>query len=122
MRLVSGKVLERWNTLSDAQITAHVLAGRTALFEVLIRRHNERVYRIVRAVVGADSTAEELVQQVFVDAYANLPHFDRRSHFANWVTRLALKTTGGAGLAASAAHGARSQCSTSKKTLRKQGG
>ena len=59
MHLVNASVLEEWDALSDAQVAAQVLMGRTALFEVLMRRHNERVYRLARALVGNDSTAEK---------------------------------------------------------------
>ena len=46
MHLVSGQVLEQWTSLTDEQIVDRVIAGQTALFEVLMRRHNERVYRL----------------------------------------------------------------------------
>lgn len=92
MHLVSASVLEEWNRLSDTQIAAQVMMGRTALFEVLVRRHNERVYRTVRAIISDDAKAEELLQQIFVNAYANLRQFDRTTPFAIWLTRIALRT------------------------------
>ena len=91
MYLVNAPVLEEWNTLSDAQVAAQVLMGRTALFEVLMRRHNERVYRTVRAIVRDDGRAEEVLEQAYVNAYANLREFDSRRPFANWLTRMAVK-------------------------------
>ena len=91
MHLVSASVLEKWNALSDAQVAAHVVMGRTALFEVLMRRHNERLYRTVRAIVRDDGKAEELLQHAFVNAYANLRQFDPTTPFAIWLTRIAVK-------------------------------
>ena len=41
MHVVNAAVLEDWNELSDEQVVADVLAGHTALFELLMRRHNE---------------------------------------------------------------------------------
>jgi RNA polymerase sigma-70 factor, ECF subfamily len=102
MHVVSAGVLENWNVLSDAQLVAHVVTGRTALFEILLRRHAERVYRALRAIVKDDDKAEELLQRVFVDAYANLRQFDRTQAFATWLTQIAVRTAGsrprGAGL------------------------
>ena len=95
MYFVSASVLERWNRLSDAQIAAQVVTGRTALFEVVMRRHNERVYRTVRAVVRDDAKAEALLQQVFVEAYVKLRQFDRTTSFAIWLTRIAMTTAAG---------------------------
>ena len=91
MYLVSATVLEEWNALSDAQVAAQVLMGRTALFEVLMRRHNERLYRTLRAIVRDDGKAEALLQQAYVNAYANLRTFDSTTPFAVWLTRMAVK-------------------------------
>ena len=91
MHLVNASVLEEWDALSDAQVAAQVLMGRTALFEVLMRRHNERVYRVVRAIVGNDGTAEEVLRQAYVNAYANLRTFDSTTPFATWLMRMAIK-------------------------------
>ena len=96
MHLVNASVLEEWKALTDAEVTALVLVGRTALFEVLMRRHNERVYRTIRAIIGNDGKAEEVLQQAYVNAYANLRKFDSTTPFAIWLTRMAVKaaTTG----------------------------
>jgi RNA polymerase sigma-70 factor, ECF subfamily len=90
MQVVNGLVLERWSTLSDEQVVAEVLAGHTALFEVLMRRHNERVYRAARAIVHDEREAEDVMQQSYVNAYANLRQFDRRAKFSTWLTRIAI--------------------------------
>lgn len=95
MHLVNAAVLDEWDTLSDSRIAAHVVGGRTALFEVLMRRHDERAYRTVRAITGDDSRAEELLQQVFIDAYANLRQFDGTTSFEIWLTRIAVKAAAG---------------------------
>ena len=91
MHLVNASVLEEWKALTDAEVTAQVLMGRSALFEVLMRRHNERVYRTIRAIVGNDGKAEEVLQQAYVNAYANLRKFDSTTPFAIWLTRMAVK-------------------------------
>jgi RNA polymerase sigma-70 factor (ECF subfamily) len=92
MHLVSAAVVEKWNVLSDAEVVAHVVAGRTALFELLMHRHNERVYRTCRAVVADDERAEALVVDAFLDAYASLRRFDGTTPFAIWLTRIALRS------------------------------
>lgn len=90
MYMVSGMVLERWSALSDEQVVAQVLEGQTALFEVLMRRHNERVYRAARAILRDDREAEDVMQQAYVNAYAHLRQFDGRAAFATWLTRIAV--------------------------------
>jgi RNA polymerase sigma-70 factor (ECF subfamily) len=90
MQVVNGAVLERWSALSDEQVVGQILAGQTALFEVLMRRHNERLYRAARAIVRDDSEAEDVMQQAYVNAYAHLRQFNGRSTFATWLTRIAV--------------------------------
>jgi RNA polymerase sigma-70 factor (ECF subfamily) len=90
MHVVSAAVLEAWGGLSDEQIVEKVVAGQTALFEVLMRRHNERVYRAARAIIRNDSEAEDIMQQAYVNAYSHLRQFDGRSRFSTWLTRIAV--------------------------------
>jgi RNA polymerase sigma-70 factor (ECF subfamily) len=90
MQMVSGAVLERWNGLPDEQVVHQVLDGQTALFEVLMRRHNERLYRAARAILRDDREAEDVMQQAYVNAYAHLRQFDGRASFATWLTRIAV--------------------------------
>src|SRR3954468_4465462 len=90
MYMLSGAVLERWSGLSDEQVVAQVLDGQTALFEVLMRRHNERLYRAARAILRDDREAEDVMQQAYVNAYTHLRQFDGRAAFATWLTRIAV--------------------------------
>ena len=90
MHVVSAPVLEGWTCVSDEQIVVRVVAGQTALFEVLMRRHNERVYRAARSIVRDESEAEDVMQQAYVNAYSHLRQFDGRSRFSTWLTRIAI--------------------------------
>ena len=90
MHVVSAPVLEGWTVLSDEQVVSRVLSGQTALFEVLMRRHNERLYRAARAILRHEVEAEDVVQQAYVNAYSCLRQFDGRSKFSTWLTRIAI--------------------------------
>ena len=90
MHVVSGAVLDRWTALSDEEIVARVIEGQTALYEVLMRRYNERVYRAARSIVKDEDEAEDVMQQAYVNAYAHLRQFDHRAKFSTWLTRIAV--------------------------------
>ena len=77
-------------TLSDEDIVTRILAGETALFEVLMRRHNEQVYRAARAILRDEREAEDVVQEAYVNAYTHLAQFDGRAKFSTWLTRIAV--------------------------------
>jgi len=67
-----------------------VIEGETALFEVLMRRHNERVYRAARAILRDEREAEDVMQEAYVNAYSHLAQFDRRAKFSTWLTKIAV--------------------------------
>ena len=90
MHVVSGATLDRWTALSDEEIVNRVVDGQTALYEVLMRRHNERVYRAARSIVRDEDEAEDVMQQAYVNAYVNLRQFDRRAKFSTWLTKIAI--------------------------------
>ncbi|MDQ6891703.1 MAG: RNA polymerase sigma factor [Acidobacteriota bacterium] len=76
--------------VSDEEIVARVVAGESELFELLLRRHNQRVYRVARAVLGNDAQAEDLAQEAWVRAYEHLAEFEGRARFSTWLTRIVL--------------------------------
>ena len=76
-------------SLSDEQVVGRVRAGEVDLYEVLMRRYNQRVYRISRAVLGDAAEAEDVAQEAWVRAYAHLGQFEGRSTFSTWIGRIA---------------------------------
>jgi RNA polymerase sigma-70 factor (ECF subfamily) len=75
---------------TDDALIKRICAGETACFELLMRRHNERIYRTVRAVLGDDADVEDVMQQAYVSAYQHLDRFEGRSRFSTWMTRIAI--------------------------------
>jgi RNA polymerase sigma-70 factor, ECF subfamily len=76
--------------LSDDEVVSRVRAGETDLFEILMRRYNQRVYRIARTVLPSDAEAEELAQEAWVRAYEHLDQFGARAAFSTWLIRILL--------------------------------
>lgn len=81
--------LERLAPLSDDELVQRIVAGDSAVFELLMRRHNQRLFRVARSVVRNDDEAEEIVQETYLRAYAHLGAFEGRSSVATWLTRIA---------------------------------
>src|SRR5688572_214463 len=55
-----------------------------------MRRYNERIYRVTRSMLRDDAEAEDVMQQAYVNAYANLRQFNGRALFSTWLTRIAI--------------------------------
>lgn len=75
---------------ADEEIIDRVLQGDVGAYELLIRRYNQRVYRVVRSILRDDSEAEDVMQEAFVRAYKNLAQFEGRSAFSTWLGRIAV--------------------------------
>jgi RNA polymerase sigma-70 factor (ECF subfamily) len=80
--------------LTDEEVVRRVVGGEVELFELLMRRYNQRVFRAVRAMLPNAEDAEDVMQQAYVAAYRHLQQFEGRSSFATWLTRIALREAG----------------------------
>ena len=76
--------------LSDEEAVSRILKGETALFEVIMRRYNQRLYRVTRAILRNDSEAEDVIQDAYVRAYEHLDQFAGKAAFPTWLTRIAI--------------------------------
>jgi RNA polymerase sigma-70 factor, ECF subfamily len=76
--------------LSDEEVVARVLAGETGTFEIIMRRYNQRLYRVARAILRNDGEAEDVMQDAYVRAYEHLDQFAGRAKFSTWLTRIAV--------------------------------
>jgi RNA polymerase sigma-70 factor (ECF subfamily) len=75
---------------SDEDVIRRIRAGDTALFEVLMRRYNQRLYRVARGIVRDHAEAEDVMQQAYINAYTHLHQYEQRGSFAGWLTRIAV--------------------------------
>jgi len=82
-------LLEECRTISDDDVVSRVRAGETGLYEMLMRRYNQRLFRVIRSVVMNDDEAEDVLQEAWVRAYEHLDQFAGRASFSTWVTRIA---------------------------------
>ena len=76
--------------LHDHDVIARVLAGDHAAFQVLVRRHNQRMFRAARAITRTDVDAEDVLQQAWLGVFRNLAQFRGDASFATWATRIAV--------------------------------
>lgn len=74
--------------VSDEEL-AQLALGDPAYFEPLMRRHNQRLFRLTRAILGDSTEAEDAMQQAYTSAYVALAGFRASGSFAGWMTRIA---------------------------------
>jgi RNA polymerase sigma-70 factor (ECF subfamily) len=85
----TGKIV-KYVRMTDEEVVGQVLRGEIEMFEVIMRRHNRRLYRIARAILGDGYRAEDVVQEAYVRAYEHLAQFAGRAKFSTWLTHIAV--------------------------------
>lgn len=78
--------------LTDPELVARVLGGAREEFAVLVRRHNQRLYRAARAVLRDDQEAEDVLQQGWLAVFEKLSSFRGDAAFSTWATRIVVNS------------------------------
>jgi RNA polymerase sigma-70 factor (ECF subfamily) len=85
-----GATAGDWQTSDDRQLVDACLGGRREAFDVLVERHQRRIYQLCYRFVPNHEDASDLAQDVFVRAYRALGGFKGQSTFATWLYRIAV--------------------------------
>jgi RNA polymerase sigma-70 factor, ECF subfamily len=76
--------------LSDRKIIDRILVGDKHHFELLVRRYNRRMFRLVRSIIKDATEAEDVIQETYILAYLNLRSFKGNDSAASWLARIAI--------------------------------
>lgn len=74
----------------EAELLAQLRAGRSSAYAALMRRNNQRLYRLARGILRDDAEAEEAVQEGYVRAFTRLDGFKGEANLATWLSRIVL--------------------------------
>jgi RNA polymerase sigma-70 factor (ECF subfamily) len=88
MNNTNNQVIEITDNISDNEIISRVLAGEKELYAIVVRRYNQRLYRVAKSIINDESDVEETMQVAYIKAYENLGKFENRSLFSTWLTRI----------------------------------
>lgn len=86
------KLIDRtsYNNYSDQQIISEVLYGNTELFEVIVRRYNQRLFRILKSYITYDQDAKDVLQKTYIKTFNKLDSFNNDACFSTWLIRIAI--------------------------------
>jgi RNA polymerase sigma-70 factor, ECF subfamily len=74
--------------LDDAGLAARIAAGDQDAFVLLMRRHNQRLFRTARSILRDDAEAEDAVQDAYLQAYRAIGQFRADARLSTWLTRI----------------------------------
>src|SRR5262245_438684 len=90
MKTLPSALPAAYDELQDNELVELAGSGDATAFRTIMQRHNRRVYRVARGVLGDDPEAEDVVQETYVKAFQNLAGFRGESSLATWLTRIAI--------------------------------
>lgn len=73
----------------EADLIRRAVAGEAEAVRQIIKIHNQRLYRLVRAVVRSNADAEDVLQEAYLRAFTGLGTFKGSSSLSTWLSRIA---------------------------------
>lgn len=74
----------------EQALVQRIVAGDHTAFELLMRRHNRRLFRLARATLRNDADAEDALQEAYFAAYRAIGQFRGGAALGTWLSRLVL--------------------------------
>src|SRR5512142_383680 len=74
--------------LLDEAVLRRVLNGEKEAYEAIMRKYNQRLFRIARTFIPDEDEIEDVVQEAYIKAYEQLDRFEFRSRFSTWLVRI----------------------------------
>lgn len=76
--------------IGESALIKRILAGEKELYEILIRRNNQTLYRIIRSYINDHTEVEDIMQNSYLKAYEKLDQFKHTSSFTTWLVRIGI--------------------------------
>ena len=75
---------------ADATLATRTASGDEAAFEALMRRYNQKLFRVARAILKNDADAEDALQDAYLQAYRRMGDFRGDAQLGTWLTRIVI--------------------------------
>lgn len=76
--------------ISDTTIVQRVIAGEKQLYEILLRRNNQKLFRVIRSYLKETQEIEDIMQNTYLKAFEKLHQFKYNSTFSTWLIRIGI--------------------------------
>jgi RNA polymerase sigma-70 factor (ECF subfamily) len=76
--------------MHDSVVVRRVLAGEKELFEILLRRYNQKLFRVIRSYLKDSGDVEDAMQDTYLKAFDKLQQFQGNAAFSTWLIRIGI--------------------------------
>ncbi len=78
------------HTISESDIINRIKNGEKELYEILLRRNNQKLFRVIRSYIKSTQEIEDIMQNTYLKAYEKLSQFKSNSKFSTWLIRIGI--------------------------------
>ncbi|MDY0344559.1 MAG: RNA polymerase sigma factor [Lentimicrobium sp.] len=76
--------------IEESEIIKRIIGGEKELYEILVRRNNQKLYRVIRSYIKDETEIEDIMQDSYVKAFTKLYQFKLESSFSTWLIRIGI--------------------------------
>ncbi|WP_109299917.1 RNA polymerase sigma factor [Aquimarina sp. AU474] len=83
----------RTHKISDSDVISRIHSGEKELYEILLRRNNQKLFRVIRSYINDLEEIEDIMQNTYLKAYEKLHQFKSNAQFSTWLIRIGINET-----------------------------
>jgi RNA polymerase sigma factor (sigma-70 family) len=76
--------------IKENDVIKRILGGEKELYEILVRRNNQKLYRVIRSYIKDEAEIEDIMQDSYIKAFTKLYQFKLESTFSTWLVRIGI--------------------------------
>jgi RNA polymerase sigma-70 factor (ECF subfamily) len=76
--------------MNDSEVIQSILNGKRDDFTILVEKYQQHIFQVAMGFVHEKEEAEDLTQEIFLNAWKYLPKFRGDSSFSTWLHRIAV--------------------------------
>lgn len=76
--------------IDETEVIKRILSGEKELYEILVKRNNQKLYRVIRSYLKDEAEIEDIMQNSYIKAFTKLYQFKLEAQFSTWLIRIAI--------------------------------
>lgn len=76
--------------IKEAKLIQRIIEGEKELYEILLRRNNQKLYRVIRSYLKDEAEIADVMQNTYLIAFTKLDQFKHNAAFSTWLIRIGI--------------------------------
>lgn len=80
----------KYSKIPESEVISRILGGEKELYEILMRRNNQKLFRVIRGYLSEQNEIEDIMQDTYLLAYEKLWQYKSNAQFSTWLIRIGI--------------------------------